>query len=109
MGSKSFTPALRRFVDEVPWTFAKSYAETWPHHYIVRRQVDGKLFAHLVEHIRRYGYEGRFYSKRMTYFEEDGLVYWTMGAPVDKTIIINRCPKESTYEYRLKHGTLPGN
>jgi len=43
-----------------------------------------------------------------TDFDEDGLVYWTMGDPIEKTIIINRCPKESTYEYRLKNGTLPG-
>jgi len=43
------------------------------------------------------------------YFDEDGLVYWTMGAPIEETIIINRCPKESTYEYRLKQGTLPGD
>jgi len=42
------------------------------------------------------------------YFDESGLVYWTMGAPIEETIIINRCPKESTYEYRLKQGTLPG-
>jgi len=42
------------------------------------------------------------------YFDESGLVYWTMGAPIAETIIINRCPKESTYEYRLKQGTLPG-
>jgi hypothetical protein len=40
---------------------------------------------------------------------EDGLVYWTMGAPIEETTIINRCPKEGTYEYRLKMGTLPEN
>ena len=43
----------------------------------------------------------------ITYFDEGGLVYWTMGAPVEETEIINRCKKESSYEYRLAHGTLP--
>jgi len=30
-----------------------------------------------------------------------------MGAPVEETIIINRCKKENTYEVRLANGTLP--
>ena len=35
------------------------------------------------------------------------MVYWTMGAAIEETTIVNRCKKEQTYEYRLKHGTLP--
>ncbi len=58
-------------------------------------------------YIRTYGYEGRFYHKPITYFDEDGMVYWTMGEPVEETTIINRCTKEQTYEYRLEHGILP--
>ena len=102
-----FPDDLKRFVDDEPWTFAKTYASTWPHEYIVRDRVDEESFVRLVEHIRAHGYEGRFYRKRITYYEEDGLVYWTMGAPVDKTVVINRCTKEQTYEYRLTHGNLP--
>ena len=66
-----------------------------------------ELFVETVKHIRRHGIEGPFYNKKYIYFEEDGLVYWTMGAPIEETTIINRCPKENTYEYRLKKGTLP--
>jgi hypothetical protein len=44
---------------------------------------------------------------KITYYDEDGLVYWTMGAPVEETTIINRCRKEQTYEYRLAHDDLP--
>lgn len=102
-----FPPDLRVFVNQEKWTFAKTYASTWPHEYIVRERVDEGLFIQLVQHIRTYGYEGRFYRKPITYFDEDGMVYWTMGAPIDETIIVNRCRKEQTYEYRLKHGTLP--
>ena len=102
-----FPEHLKKFVDDETWTFAKTYASTWPHEYIVRDRVDEESFVRLVEHIRAHGYEGRFYRKRITYYEEDGLVYWTMGAPVDETVVINRCAKEQTYEYRLKHGTLP--
>ena len=73
----------------------------------VRDRVDEKLFVKTIQHIRRFGYEGRFYKMKITYFDEDGLVYWTMGAPIEETTIINRCTKEITYEYRLKMGTLP--
>jgi hypothetical protein len=97
---------LCRFVREARWTFAKTMP-TWPHEYIVRERVDKGLFERLVVHIRTHGTEGRFYQRRLTYFEEDGLVYWTMGAPVELTTIINRCRAEDTFESREKSGRLP--
>jgi hypothetical protein len=51
--------------------------------------------------------QGWFYRRTLTYYAEAGMVYWTMGAPLDETIIINRCRDEDTYEYRVKQGTLP--
>jgi hypothetical protein len=97
---------LQRFVTGEHWTFAKTMPD-WPHEYLVRERVDERLFVKLVEHIRAKGYEGRFYRRRMTYFDFDGRSYWTMGAAVDATIIINRCRSEDTYEARLASGTLP--
>ena len=61
----------------------------------------------LARHIREHGYVGRFYRKHVTYYEDRGMVYWTMGAPLDETTIINRCRREDTYERRLLNGTLP--
>ncbi len=103
----AFTPELRAFVSTARWTAARTYASTWPHEYIVRRNVDERLFVELVQHIRTHGYDARFYQRRMRYFDEDGWVYWTMGAPIDETVIVNRCREDQTYEYRLRHGTLP--
>jgi hypothetical protein len=97
---------LWRFVSEVKWTYAKTMP-LWPHEYIVRERVDDDLFERLVRHIRANGFEGRFYTKRLIYYEADGLLYWTMGAPLDETTIINRCKKEDSYESRLTSGTLP--
>jgi hypothetical protein len=81
---------LREFVASSKWTFAKTMPE-WPHEYLVRDRVDGVLFEALARHIRQHGSEGRFYQRVLTYFAEDGLLYWTMGEPIEETIIINRC------------------
>ena len=103
---QGFPDDVRAFVDRESWTFAKTMPE-WPHEYLVRERVDKGLFVRLVEHIRAHGYEGHFYQKTIVYYEEAGLVYWTMGAPLPETTIINRCRKEDTYEQRLRRGTLP--
>ena len=102
----SFPEDLRTFVDGQAWTFAKTMPE-WPHEYIVRDRVDETLFEDLVRHIRAQGREGKFYARVITYYEEAGLTYWTMGAPLHETTIVNRCRTEDTYERRLEAGTLP--
>ena len=101
-----FPEEVSALVDRERWTFAKTMPE-WPHEYLVRDRVDKGLFVRLVEHIRAHGYEGHFYQKTIIYYEEAGMVYWTMGAPLAETTIINRCSTEDTYEERLKRGTLP--
>jgi hypothetical protein len=97
---------LWRFVDSERWTYARTMPQ-WPHEYLVRDRVDQALFERLVKHIRSHGFQGRFYRRAITYFGQDGLLYWTMGAPVNETTIINRCRVEDSYEFRLAHGTLP--
>lgn len=97
---------LRDFIATSKWTFAKTMPE-WPHEYIVRERVDENLFLQLVRHIRAHGYKGKFYQESYTYFDHGGMAYWTMGEPLEETIIINRCRKEDLYENRLLKGTLP--
>jgi hypothetical protein len=97
---------LRSFVNEEKWTYAKSMPR-WPHEYIVRKRADENRFEQLVRHIRVNGSEGTFYQQMIVYYEEEGLLYWTMGAPLSETVIINRCKEENSYEYRLGNSTLP--
>ena len=104
--SNELPDILRDFIKSSKWTYAKTMPE-WPHEYIVRENVDENLFVQLVNHIRTNGYEGNFYNKKITYYDLGGLVYWTMGEPIDKTTIINRCKKEDTYKSRLMNDTLP--
>ena len=106
--SVPFSDELREFIESCKWTFAKTMPE-WPHEYIVREKVDKVLFEALVRHIRQYGFEGRFYQRVLTYFAEDGLLYWTMGAPIEETTIINRCKEKGSYENRLRNGILTNN
>jgi len=101
-----FSPRIREFIQSVTWTYAYTMPE-WPHEYIVRYKVDKDLFLEMVRHIREYGYKGSFYEKTLTYFKEGSKVYWTMGEPIEKTIVINRCREEDTYEARKENGTLP--
>ena len=101
-----FPAKLLTFVNGQTWTFAKTMPE-WPHEYIVRDRVDEQLFVDLVHHIRSHGRDGKFYEKVLVYYEEAGMVYWTMGAPLAETTIVNRCRSEETYEQRLANGTLP--
>ncbi|MCK9364442.1 MAG: hypothetical protein M0P74_12695 [Syntrophales bacterium] len=98
--------ALRKFIESSQWTFAKTMPE-WPHEYLVRDRVDRVLFEALSRHIRQHGIEQSFYQRVLTYFAEDGLLYWTMGEPIEETTIINRCKEEESYENRLRNGTLP--
>lgn len=105
--SQAFPADLRAFVDAQQWAFARTMPQ-WPHEYLVRDRVDEGLFERLVVHIRSPGYEGRFYDRPITYYQEAGLVYWTMGAPLSEMTVVNRCLSEDTYEARLARDDRPG-
>ena len=92
---------LQRFIAEQAWIFAKTYAATWPHEYIVEERVDGALFGRLANHIDTCGYTDYFYSKPMVYFDYEGYTYWHMQN------IINRCVVADTYHRRKQDGRLP--
>lgn len=89
------------FIEETPWTFAKTYARHWPHEYIVRERVDAGLFDELAEHIDKHGYPSHYYAIEQTYFDFDGRTYWHMGN------VINRCPEADTYHRREREDRLP--
>lgn len=104
--NKDMPEELSNFISIENWTYAKTMPK-WPHEYLVRQNVDETLLIKLAAFIRVHGYVGLFYNKENTYYDYDGKVYWTMGAPIEETTIINRCRKEDSFESRLKNGTLP--
>lgn len=81
---------LKDFIAKSRWVFAKTYAKTAPHEYIVRSPHNTKEFGDAVIYIREHGYKKKFWRKEYTYLDIDGYTYWTMGNPVDQTTILNR-------------------
>jgi len=92
---------IKQFIERTPWTFAKTYAKTWPHEYIVQEKVDNELFLQLASLIDTNGYVSHFYKMTVTYYDYNGRTYWHMGN------IINRCDEHDTYHRREKDGRLP--
>jgi len=87
----------RVYIASVRWQFAKTMPQ-WPHEYTVRAwlpDLEHRFFA-FGELIRQKGEikpwprEAASPRYHHTYFEIDGWEYWTMGAPVEETTVINR-------------------
>jgi len=98
---KALTEHLKNFIKNSTWIFAKSYAKTWPHEYIIQEKVDNDLFLELANFIDNNGYTDYFYKKEIIYLEYDEHIYWHMEN------IINRCLPRNTYSQRKIDGRLP--
>lgn len=81
---------FKEFVGFHEWTFAKSMPK-FPHCYVVRANCrDNEEFTKAVTFIRTAGDVRRWFKCFHTYYDMGEHSYWTMGNPVDTTIIINR-------------------
>lgn len=95
MGAMQSEDDFRKFVETRHWVFAKTMPQ-WPHEYTVRSFQDQKeeqtIFEQAVVFIRAHGEHRTFKptGRSSVYFDIDGRQYWTMGAPVEETVIINR-------------------
>lgn len=86
---------IRDFIARSRWVFAKTMPTT-PHEYTLRRQThDSMLFDAFILHVRRVGVQREFGRATYIYLDVDEHEYWTMGAPVEKTILINRAIRRS--------------
>lgn len=80
---------FRRFIESVEWRYAKTMP-TMPHYYTLRAKCDSDQFVAAVVFIREHGQTERYRNKPYIYYYLDGYRYWTMGSPLDETILINR-------------------
>ena len=82
------------------WRYAKSMPQN-PHEYL--RFWDGlkngeyteEQFNAVVMAIRSLGNPRHFFKATYIYYDLDGFTYWTMGAPIDETIILNKARRQS--------------
>jgi integrase len=81
---------MREFIAHHRWVFAKTMPQH-PHEYTLRKHArSDEEFEAVVSFIRAEGYTERHSGRTYTYLNVDDWKYWTMGAPLPVTIIINR-------------------
>ena len=91
MNSEVNYTKLWEMISRCQWTFAKTMP--WaPHEYIVRGKclLTEEEFLYFIDMQRRFGVKehwGKYYHPDLYI---DDYKYWTMGAPYEDTIIINR-------------------
>ena len=98
---KDYTWA-KEFVDAHQWIFAKTYAKTTPHEYIVVRADDVRRadFRRMFELIEKYGVEEKFFGKPWIYlYLGDGYKYFSANGKgwEEDRYILNRAKAEVVY------------
>jgi len=89
------------FIDSADWIFAKTYAETAPHEYIVKNRLPKEKWAEfefLVQSIFSEGTDKFFYQTPVRYLIIDNKRYWVMDKTVETTVLINRCDNDKEYK-----------
>ena len=92
-----------RLMGRHPFQFAKTLWRN-PHYYtLLRKWSTPEDFFFCVKFIRKHGFIEIFppgkNGKPYTIFQANGFKYWSMGAPVLETILINRKPADYTTDY----------
>ena len=89
MTEMGYPSTPEQFIRRAPWRFAKTMPDR-PHEYTVRSQTPDEEFQWFVHYIREHGHRAKYGGRYYTYLEVDAWRYWTMGARVEATTIINR-------------------
>lgn len=94
--------------EEMRWTFASTMPDA-PHSYVVRgKQMEDADFERAVRVIRTFGEPGKFHDRTNIYLVHNDRKWWTMGAPVEDTIIINTATTEAVYGEQDAPSTFSG-
>lgn len=95
------------------WTFAKTYAETAPHHYIVEGRTSGVTHEDMVRAARvihTFGQPGKYYSLTKFYLvSPDGeFRWWTEDDHFTDTTLVNRATTDLLYGIQNAPSTVSG-
>ena len=80
---------IEEFIAKNKWHFAKTMPQN-PHEYCLRREADKTEFERFVRLIRKEGYQELYEGEMYICYNAGHYKYWTMGEPLEKTILINR-------------------
>ena len=76
---------ILRIIDGERWAFAKTYAKSNPHEYIVREKCSNvDFFDTLCEYIKSNGHVEYFFSHRGIYLTLGDYTYWQMGDVINR-------------------------
>lgn len=92
--------SICNLLESKSWKFAKTMSGI-PHSYTLRENWgDDETFDLVVALIRKRGKQERWGRYNHHYLYLSGYKYWTMGAPIGETILINRAidPAANTYD-----------
>jgi hypothetical protein len=96
---------VRRWLESQRWIYARSRPNN-PHSYCLRREAgDTELFEKVVEHIREFGHPYPWWGRVYRQYVCGSHAYWSMGAPLSETELINR---KSLEQVRLDQLTNKG-
>lgn len=99
--------------NELEWIFAKTYAGTAPHHYVVENRTAGMTHEDMVRAARvihTFGQPGKYYSLTKIYlFSPDGRCrWWTEDRHFTDTTLVNRATTELFYGVQNAQSTISG-
>lgn len=95
------------------WTFAKTYATSAPHHYIVQDRTPGVTHGEMVRAsrvIHTFGVPGKYYGQTKIYLTSpDGqLRWWTEDASLEGTTLVNQASTDRQYGIQNAPDTVSG-
>lgn len=96
---------FRAFTQGSDWTFARTYAATAPHEYVLKRDSDWGEFEQAVRTIRLFGSPESYWNFSSVYLVTEGHRYWTMGEPLHAVPLINRDDGLRKYGNRVSPST----
>lgn len=87
---------------KLQWIFARTYADTAPHSYVVEGRTSGMShpdYVRAARVIHTFGQPGKFYKMTSVYLAspDGGLKWWTMDADVTRTNLINQASTDLVY------------
>jgi len=94
----TFNDVAKALLDNA-WVFAKTMPHA-PHWYTLRNRWKGPVpFEAVVQFIRDHGYKERYGRSWYDRLDVNDMKYWSMGAPLSETTLINRAVRDVAEPY----------